>query len=428
MDKKRTWMAVLLSLLVSVLLWSYVVTTVSQNSTEVIENIPVTFVGEETLRDRNLTITSGRDSTVTLRITGKRSIVTSLDSNNVTLSIDVSKIQAADEFTRSYSISYPNSIQASSLTVESRSLSNITFTVEELVKKEVPVKVLWKGTLAEDYLLESCLPTVNSISVTGTASRVDPVSKAVIIVDDENISAGFTRDSSYTLMNEGGEETDMTGLTVDTDTVGVTAKVRFTKQIPLAIAIAPGGGADEANVMWEISPAFITISGEEAILNDMNKVIIETVGLSSVEDDCMINRPIILPNGVHSESGEISADISIKLVGLSKKTIKVSNVSFANEPNGYVAESVTNSVSVTVRGPAASVNQLAAGNVRVVADISDNSGNSGNYTCSNVRVFVDSAANDCGVLGSYTVSYKLMTEEEYQESLDEKIEDPGKVS
>ncbi len=428
MDKKRTWMTVLLSLLVSVLLWSYVVTAVSQNSTEVIENIPVTFVGEETLRDRNLTITSGRDSAVTLRITGKRSVVTSLDSNNITISVDVSKIQAADEFTRSYTITYPNSIQASSLTVESRSLSSITFTVEELVKKEVPVKVLWKGTLAEDYLLESCLPTVNSISVTGTAARVAPVSKAVIVVDDENISAGFTRESSYTLMNEGGEETDMTGLTVDADTVGVTTKVRFTKQIPLAIAIEPGGGASEANVMWEISPAFITISGEEAILNDMNKVIIETIGLAAIDGDRTINRPIILPNGVRSESGEISADIAITLVGLSEKTIQVSDISFANEPNGYVAESVTNSVSVTVRGPAASVNQLAVGNIRMVADISDNTGKSGNYTCSNVRVFVDSAANDCGVLGSYTVSYKLMTEEEYQDSLEERLEDPGKVS
>ena len=427
--RNKPWLMLLISLLASVVLWAYVVTAVSPEATETIENIPVTFSGEEYLRDRDLTITAGADATVTLRVTGKRSIVTTLDSTNITITVDVSKIQAADTFTRSYSITYPNSIQASSLTVESRTPSGISFTVEELVHKEIPVKAVWNGTLAEDYMLESCQPTVNSITVTGTASRVESLSKAIVILEDENLSTGYTKNMSYSIVDEDGNEADLTGLTVDTDVVGVTTKVLFTKQLPLAIAIEAGGGATEANVMWEIDPLYITVSGEESTLNDLNKLVLETVSLAGITGDTTMTRSIILPDGVRNESGEISADISLTLVGLNKKTIRVSDITFANVPSGYVAEAVTSAVSVTVRGPAASVDALAAGNIRLVADLTGNTGSTGNFTCSDVRVYVDNATNDCGVLGSYTVFYKLMTEEEYLETLEEaeKTEAAGKV-
>lgn len=429
MRNKRTWVTLLISLLVSIVLWAYVVTAVSVDATETIENIPVTFVGEETLRDRDLTITSGRDASVTLRVTGKRNIVTSLDSTNVIVSVDVSKIQAADTFSRSYSITYPNSIQPSSLSVESRVPSGITFAVEALVHKEIPVKTSWNGTLAEGYLLDSCQPTVNSITVTGTASQVADLARAVVVVDDKDVSSGSTRNMNYVVYDTSGSTVDISNLEVDTETVGVATRVLFSKQIPLAVAVEAGGGATEANLMWEIDPPYITVSGEESLLNDLNKLVLETVSLTSVTENSVLNRPIILPDGVRCESGEISADISLTLVGLNKKTLRISDIGFANVPAGYVVQAVTNAISVTVRGPAASVDQLAVGNIRVVADISDNSGSSGNFTCNDVRVFVDNATNDCGVLGSYSVTYKMMTEEEYLEIIAEKEadEDAGKV-
>lgn len=425
MKNKRTWITLLISLLGSIFLWAYVVTNVSVNVTETFEKIPVTFVGEESLHDRSLTITSGRDATVTLRITGKRSVITTLDTSNITISVDVSKIQGADSFTRSYSISYPNSIQTSQLTEESRNPSSISFTVEELVTKEIPVKTVWNGSLAEGYMLESCQPTVNTLSVTGTASQVEPLAQALVIVEEQDVNAGSTKNMNFVIVDSEGNEADVSGLGLEIDSVGVTTKVLFTKQVPLALALKAGGGATEANVMWEIDPPFVTVAGEEATLKDLNKIVLETINLAVVSDNMSLNRPILLPDGVRCESGEISADIIITLVGLSKKNIPVSEIDFVNVPAGYVAQAVTNSMTVTVRGPASSVDQLDVGNVRVVADLSDNAGSSGNFTCNDVRVFVDNAANDCGVLGEYSVSYKLLTEEEYLALLEAEDDEDG---
>ena len=141
-NRKPIWM--LVSLVAAILLWLYVVTVVSPETTRTFYNIPVVFVGEDNLREEGLTISEGADATVTLRLTGTRSIIDNqLDRDNISITVDVSKIRAAGEYTRSYVIGLPNSIQMSSVTVEHKSPTSISFTVEELVSKEVPVKPVW---------------------------------------------------------------------------------------------------------------------------------------------------------------------------------------------------------------------------------------------------------------------------------------------
>ena len=71
--KKNKIISILLSLVIAVCLWIYVVSTVTPDDNQWIYNIPVTFVNEDGLfSDRNLTLAGGRDTTVSLRFNGSR--------------------------------------------------------------------------------------------------------------------------------------------------------------------------------------------------------------------------------------------------------------------------------------------------------------------------------------------------------------------
>ena len=62
----------LLSLGVALLLWLYVVTIVSPNSSSTVKGIPVTLQGVATLDGRNLMITTEELPTVELQLEGNR--------------------------------------------------------------------------------------------------------------------------------------------------------------------------------------------------------------------------------------------------------------------------------------------------------------------------------------------------------------------
>ena len=75
----------LLSVVVAFGLWLYVTTTVSQEATLTIYNIPVVMEGESILSERNLMITAESSQDVDLTLSGKRSDLIKVNSNNITL-------------------------------------------------------------------------------------------------------------------------------------------------------------------------------------------------------------------------------------------------------------------------------------------------------------------------------------------------------
>lgn len=181
--KKNKIICLLISLFASFVLWSYVVTVINTEQTETIYNIPVTFIGTDILREQNLIITEGADATISLRVTGRRSVVQQLNQDNVIVEVDVSKINRAGEYSRNYNITYPSSLQASNFTEVRRIPSMINITVEDLITKEIPVRVSFQGSAAEGYMLDSATPAYDAITIAGTEEQVQDIESALILVE-----------------------------------------------------------------------------------------------------------------------------------------------------------------------------------------------------------------------------------------------------
>lgn len=98
---------------------------------------------------------------------------------------------------------------------------------------------------------------------------------------------------------------------------------------------------------------------------------------------------IQLPNGVESISGESECTVTVELTGLKVAQISCDNISAIHVPEGYTAETITRERQVTLRGPAADIDQIDASNVRIVADLEgQNIIERGRYTVG-ATVYVD---------------------------------------
>lgn len=418
---KSKLICLLISLVTSLVLWSYVVTVVNTEMTETFYRIPVVFSGEDILAERGLVITKGRDATVTLQLTSSRSVVQQLSSENITITVDVSKITAAGDFERGYTITYPNSIQSNNVSANRKVPSMVSFTVEQLITKEVPVKTVFEGSMKDGYILESIAAGYESITITGTQDQVNPVQYALITVDEQDLSASKTRNMSYTLMNKHDKTVDATDITVDVDTVSVAINVVKYKEVPLVVEFTTGGGASEENVDWKVNPSKITISGDENVLNDINKIVLNTLDLSTLVEDTTVSYPIVLPDGVKNESGQVEATVTIALSGLSSTNLRVTNFKFVHVPKGFTAEAVTKSLSVTVRGSNDSISAVRNSDVTVEIDLGNISGVAGTYTVDNVDVHLD-GVEDIGVLGDYSVTIALSETSQTKDNAKESTE------
>ena len=103
---KSKIISALIAVAVALGVWLYVVTVISPNSDKSFHNIEVNMEGEALLNDQGLMVTNPEISTATLHLEGSRVDLNKLNSENIILNVDVSKISAPGTHDLPYSIDF----------------------------------------------------------------------------------------------------------------------------------------------------------------------------------------------------------------------------------------------------------------------------------------------------------------------------------
>ena len=114
---KSKFTTMLLSFAIALGLWMYVITSVSPGSEESYYNIPVVMDAESVLAERNLMITHASTANVTLRLSGNRTDLYKVNSQNITLKSDLSKIYEEGTHSVGYTNSYPGHVPSNAFDV-----------------------------------------------------------------------------------------------------------------------------------------------------------------------------------------------------------------------------------------------------------------------------------------------------------------------
>ena len=397
---------ILLSFVIAVGLWLYVVSTVTPEGDQWIYRIPVEFVNEDGLfSDRNLVLASGRGTTVDLRLRGKRQDLLKLSSSNITITADLSQVTGEGEWRLPYEVEFPDSVSASSISIDRRSVYSINVVVDRLATKDgVEIRAVFQGDVAEGYTPDAIELEFDSLTVSGPRDQVDLVSYAQVILERTNVSKSVSDTLSFTLMDQDGNPVESDDLRctvggVTVDKVGVLMQVNMLKEVPLRVELIEGGGATESHAVVDIQPAGITLKGDPEILAGLNSVYLGTVDLAQIQTSVTEEFTIVIPDGLINMTGT-TASVTVELRNLKTRTFRVTNIEYTNAPEGLQAKLGTISLSVQVRGPEETVNSLASGSIRAVADLSGINA-IGQFSVP-ATIYVD-GVSDVGAMGSYSV-------------------------
>ena len=411
--RKNKFVSILLSVAVAMGLWLYVITFVSPDSDETISGIPVVFEGETVLREeRGMMITSDQNMTVSLHLSGNRSDLAKLDKSNITIKVDLTKIYDPGEHELTYSYSFPGDVPSSAITVESKNPSTIRLTVEERIKKEVPVNVTYIGSVPEGYLTdtENAVLDYPVINILGPSSVINQIDHARIDVELNDRTESISESFRYTLCDKDDNPVDVAQVTTDTAEVRLDLKIQRWVELKLELTVNYGGGASASTSFVDIVPETIKVSGSETVLETLGgKLHLGTVNLAEINEDTEMTFAIVLPEGVTNLTGVTDAAVGISFIGLGTREYTVSNIRAINVPEGMACDLMAEVIKITLRGPVNLLNSLMEEDITLIVDCSGKE--AGTSTMKATVEFSEEAFHSIGILGTVSVPVTLTEKE-----------------
>ncbi len=397
----------IISLLVSFSIWVYVTSVEEDEYTQAFYGVQVELIGEESLREnRNMVVTDLDTSTVTVRVTGPRRIVASMDSDDITAQIDVSKLSQDAYTSQRYTVQFADGVNSKELQIVGRSPETVSFMVSKQTSKTVQVRGGFEGVIADGYTAETPVFEPATITITGAEAYIKDVEYAWVtfgkgIVADSTYSV----ETGYTLMDENGEPCSTAELIASDDSVTATLPMLEIKEVALGVDLIEGAGATKANTKITIEPSTITLAGDSAILSRINRIILDTVDLTDFASTFNESYVIPLDNELRNLTGVSEAKVTIEVLGLETRTFKVKNLQCVNTAQGSVAEIVSESIDVVLRGTAEQLDKIKSENISAVADMTDYKESTGSYMPT-VRIYVD-GFTDVGAIGENKISVEI---------------------
>lgn len=402
---KNKILSILLAGVIAFGLWLYVITVEQPESEETYYNIPVVLQNETVLAERGLMIVSERPE-VTLRLAGSRTNLNQLNESNINVIANVNSIVTPGTHELTYSVSYPGSVPAGSITRQSSTPDMITLKVENKITKQVNVVPEYVGSVAEGLIADKENVAIDfaAIEVSGPESVLSQITQAKIQVDLEGRTETVVGEYTYTLCNDAGEPVDSQWVTTNVEAVNLTLTIRRVKEITLQVSVVPGGGATVATSSIDIQPKTIRVSGSEALLEGLDVLELGTIDLGQVTEDSVLTFPVVLPEGIINETGITEAAVEVKFPNLHTISLSVADIQLINVPENLEAELVTQLLELKLRGPASVLDGILAENVTVTVDLSQAQVGTDKYL---VQISLPEEYAAVGALGTYTVMVTL---------------------
>jgi YbbR domain-containing protein len=400
------------ALVISIVIWMYVVYLVNPAADKTITNIPIEYRNASVILDKKLVITSDLPETISVTFNGTRADVLKLSDKNVSAYVDLSGIKTPGEVTLTVTLEYSAALNEKKFTATPKNTWNITVAIDYLFSKEVPVEPVYtsQSLAAEGYQAGKIQFDVTEITVSGPKNEVDTVERAVVYITKEDLTSTFTEQSEFKLVDKNNNPVVSAHLTSSADKITVTLPILLVREVDIVLPeFQYIAGTNAGNVDVDISPAKITVAGEESVMT-FASLMLKAVDLASFAESTEYTTTLTLPEGVTNVTGTTEVTVKISIRGLETREFHTSNIQVINLEEGYASNVLTESLVVTLRGAAEMLNGISPENIRVVADMKQYMGDNGmtGDIIVPVKVYVDGEFGGAGALFTYEVTVHLV--------------------
>ncbi|GFI26225.1 CdaA regulatory protein CdaR [Lachnospiraceae bacterium] len=311
-------------------------------------------------------------NTITFKVSGKRSYLERMGNSDFRATADLKMIENLNRVP----VEITPQRYGGYVTVASK-LYYLDLDVEDLVSKPFVISVQTDGKPSKQHALGETSVSPSLLRVSGPASVVDTIDKAVAAVNVEEMSQDLTDSVIPILYNKDGNEVDTKDLTFNIQNVMVSVRILDTKDVTLNFQTAGTLQEGYEYVGIEYEPQTVSVKGASAVLNTVNSITIPEEVLDLTDATGNIEKEVdisaYLPEGVSltkSNQAKISVTVKIEKHERRKFELPTANITVGNLGSRYAAEFLTDTVAVELEGLASELDTLDASTLTGSIDVS----------------------------------------------------------
>lgn len=336
--------AKILTLVIAIFLWSYVMSETDPVQTQEYRNVTVSYTNTAALDRQGLVIMDPEEVKIDVRVTGKRSDFSQFSSSKIYAQVDLSGYSEGQ-------VKIPVTVglldQSSGIRVINHEPKEVLFTFDRIVSREIPVTMDYQGTLPENYVRGDTVSRPQSILVSGPRTWINEVATAQGVIDLAGMTENRTVSTPIKILNDSGEE--VRGLEKDPGFVEVTLSVFRTVDLPVNLITINELPDNYAITDIEISPGTVAVKGDNSI-TQLTELRTLEVDINTMLENESIQVELDLPEGVTLLDPDqvIRVDYQVREVVTTTLEFSFEDIEFRNLQGGLELEPVGQNQTYTL--------------------------------------------------------------------------------
>lgn len=364
------------SVLFAIAVWLIVLNVNDPDKTVSVSDIPVTILNGDAITSLGKAYSVKSGATCTIKISGPRSIVDMLDTEDFLATADAKELSLTN--------SVPIEVELKKNTYKSKVDISVETTlkleVEDVIEKEYELVVQYMGITADNYVVTETKLENNFVTITAPRSQIEKIKNVVTTIDISGKTEDFDAITDIKLLDINNKEINIskTDIKLSFNEVKSNSTVMYVKKLLVSCEVPEAIDYDTLISGYELSIEELKVIGKKEVLDTVADIEL-TVDLEEyrdVEEGFSISYVIdeLLPEGVYNytDAEEIVLRIAVNNQGDRTITTNAKNISIGNIPDGYEASLVTKGeISYTIRGLKELVEELDVEDIIMKVDIGD---------------------------------------------------------
>ena len=318
---KGAFMTKVLSIVIAIVLWMYVIGEVNPETTQDFKNIQVQLVNSDQLLASGLMLINEDQFFVNVKVEGRMSNISSLTSDQIRAIADLRGFSKGDNNVP-VEVVLPNSVALKEIKPH-----QIQVSIDQIIKNTKSVEVQYVGTTAKGYINSAPIISTPEIVISGPETYVNAVDKVVALINLDNASSDITQTVPFTLLDKNGET--VPNVETENKDVEITVPILNIKTVPIIVSTvgAPLNGYSLISALP--IPTTAQIIGNAIALDNIDSLRANAISLNNLSFTQTIPLNIPLPDGVTLKTSSVPIiKVVIEKIISKKLTYDISEIQF----------------------------------------------------------------------------------------------------
>lgn len=372
--KKSDTTLKIFALVLSIVLWSYVMSEENPEQKREYKNINVEFTNTEALEKNELVIMNPNDASVNVTIEGQKSDFAKFSfeeiSENIKAKVDLSGYNEG----KSKVLINVSLNQLGNLKIKDFEPREILFTFDKIITKDKAVTIKTSGELAAGYVLGDIETSASTVALNGPRTWVNEVAEVLADVNLDGRKEDINVSVPIKMIDDKGN--NVRGVTNDPGVVDVTIPVYKTNKIPIEIQTTNELPDNYESTDIEVNPTSVTLIGKESVSN-LKFIQTKPIDINKFIENKTIEVELELPEGVRLANSKEKITVTLNVeemvekkfeYGLGEVEIKDLNEELELEEAQEDGEIVN--IEISVKGSKENMEALTKEDIELYLDLS----------------------------------------------------------